>query len=93
MDESVCEQMSLSSCAKEATRIKLAHQELLLRKLFSKKKKNETLQEDVLINMCNYIKQQSETVHSEQNTGLMLELTVKNQMTGFKILITEDGHD
>lgn len=92
MDESVCVQMSLSSCAKEATRIKPAYQELLLRKLFSKKK-NETLQVDVLINTCNYIKQQSETVYSEQNTGLMLELTVKNQMTGFKILITADGHD
>lgn len=28
-----------------------------------------------------HMKQQSETVHSEQNTGLTLELTV-NQMTG-----------
>lgn len=74
-----CAELSLCSCAKEATRSKPARQEPLLRNSFSIKNKKHVVD---LINSCNYMKQQSETVHSEQNTGLMLELTVKNQMTG-----------
>lgn len=40
-------------------------------------KNPKKLHVDDLIDTCNHMKQQSETVHSEQNTSLMLELTVK----------------
>lgn len=76
-------------------RSKLAHQELIY--LFISEvsflKKTPKLHVDDLIDKNN-TKQQSETVHSEQNTSLKLKLTVKNQMTGIcTFIITADACD